>query len=387
MSFDVERDLGGGLRYTEAPAVDDAHGPNRYCALWSGSGETPVSSLRLFPFPIRFGAVAVDAEGYGGVQTQPEHRGKGYVRTVLEQSLSGARERVSAVFLYGIEKLYPKVGFVSCLPDSSLTLRVRYAEGAPASGHEITRLEKADLAEVTALYNAENCIRPWTIRRAEMQTERLTRTAVWHPGPEVLVARRGGRPRGYAALSGISFGHAPRSLSVSELVGADDAAALALIGAAARVAWDRRVDSFTVAEPPDSTAGIAARRLGCEVRQYLPSDGSGMGSILDRASLLSVLVPELARREACAESGERLESAEGLAPAGASARALEALQRRQTVPDDRDLLRLLLGFWSWQDAEAAGDAIPEQHRRTLRRWFPGPSPWLPTPHSHQIDHY
>jgi hypothetical protein len=388
MAFEVEEKLGGSLRYTEEICPDtEGRGSHRKCCIWEGSGVEPVSSARLFSFRIRFGAVAVDAEGYGGVQTLPEHRGKGHALRMLERSSSGAASRVSALFLYGIEKLYPKVGFVSCLPQATLSVRVSRAESGAAEGHEIARVAPQDLPAMAALYNAENRTRPWTVVRGTELGARLATGTVWRPGPEVLVARRNGEVRGFAVVAGAGYGHAPRATSVLEAIAADDAAARAVLGAVSRGSWERRIDTFSISEPADGTVGITARRLGCEVHVTHQPDGGGMGRIVDRPSLLAKLAPELARREACVDAGACLGSAEGRVLSGASGETFRALRAGALVPDDGALLRLLVGFWSWRDAEQNGVPLPEEHRRALARWFPGPSPQLPAPHSHTLDHY
>jgi hypothetical protein len=72
-----------------------------------------------------------------------------------------------------------------------------------------------------------------------------------------------------------------------------------------------------------------------------------MAAILNRASLLSALEPELRRR------------------AGQSA-GWDGLARGDQIQDDQALIRLLLGTWSALDAELNGVPIDEAHRD----WFP-----------------
>ncbi|MCX4617422.1 GNAT family N-acetyltransferase, partial [Streptomyces mirabilis] len=48
----------------------------RYCRLRTAGGK-PVAELEVLSFHLRFGAVAVAAEGIGGVETQPGFRRQG----------------------------------------------------------------------------------------------------------------------------------------------------------------------------------------------------------------------------------------------------------------------------------------------------------------------
>jgi hypothetical protein len=86
-------------------------------------------------------------------------------------------------------------------------------------------------------------------------------------------------------------------------------------------------------------------------------------------------------------------AADGLSLSGSSlarsqsARTFEALLTGELVSDDGWLLQLLLGFRSWHEAEHAGLEAPAECRRTLQRWFPGTSPYLPAGHAHRLDRY
>jgi GNAT superfamily N-acetyltransferase len=387
--FAVEERLAGGLRYTEQLSVELWRGSCRTCSLWAPGTVDPVSTLRIWNLRQRFGAVAVDAEGVGGVQTPPEHRGRGYGTRLVERAIAGSRERVAALFLFGIEKLYSKLGFATCLADTTLSMQVRNAEAAEGSpDDERSSIAPGDLPALVQLFNEEHRTRPWTAVRGEDLLARLTAPHPWRPSPEVLVIRREGSLRAYAIVSGTTYGRPLREMAVVEAAAVDAGAARSLLAAVARTCWEWRIGSFTIEEPADGTVGTEARRLGCEVRQAWAPDGEGMGLILDRATLLAKLESELARRERCAETMQPIEAADGLSfTGGASMLAFEALARGELVGDDRWLIQLLLGFRSWHEAEHAGLETPAEHRRTLQRWFPGAAPYLPAGHAHRLDRY
>ena len=98
-----------------------------------------------------------------------------------------------------------------------------------------------------------------------------------------------------------------------------------------------------------------------------------MGLILNRKSLVSRMEPELRRR-----SGGN----------AAPAHALQELADGSVVPDSAVLIRLLLGYWSWDDFELSSEVASEELRDTLRSWFPGGgAPQLPVPYAHHLDRY
>src|SRR5919199_1597116 len=126
---DVEADLQPGLTYTEDTGRTLLSLPVRDCALWHAGVDEPISGLNVAAFRQRIGAVAVPAEGIGGVETRPSFRRRGYVRTLLAQALAGIAARVPIVFVAdAIEDLYEKFGFVTCVAEAYLSVPIRNVE-------------------------------------------------------------------------------------------------------------------------------------------------------------------------------------------------------------------------------------------------------------------
>jgi GNAT superfamily N-acetyltransferase/ribosomal protein S18 acetylase RimI-like enzyme len=374
-SFDVDERLDSGLRYTEQMMCSDDGVPRRRCRLWLDGVEDDVSEARLLSFNIRFGQVDLPAEGYAGVQTRPEHRRKGYIRQVMTASLGRARQRVDVAFLFGIEGLYGKFGFASCLASGHIEVPVRGMDQMDSPpGMKLRPLKAADVPQIVELYNRRHARRPWTWRREPGSWNRLDKGDGWRAGAESVVLEVGKQLGGYMVYRGVNYGGA-RHVEVLELTGADAAACQALLIDAARRCWDQRLSSFQLHEPPDSLAGMVARRVGCEVKSTFKADGGGMGAILNRPSLIERVRPELERRAA----------AHGV---GSSDEAFELLGSGQLCADEGMLLRLLMGFWSWADAGAAGYSPPPEHEGVFRSWFcGGGTTILPQPFAHRLDHY
>jgi len=368
------------VRYTEVVGQEARSLPVRYCRLRTDDDE-PVAELELLSFRQRLGATAVAMEGIGGVETQPHLRRNGHISRLLRQALTGAAQRVHvAVIADGIEGLYEKFGFVTAAPQGQLAVAVRNVEHA--TGDDLATADpgvrsatSADLPAMIRLYNIAHAQRPWTHER-HPGWNRLTPRTTWRPGSETLVLAAAGSIVGYAVLEGRAFGTAYHWLTVDELVAHDADGARRLLIAVAQHCWRLRLGEFSVREPADSIVGRAARHLGCTYQQTFPPSGGTMAAILNRPGLLQEVEPELRRRAASERHDEQYDAA------GA------ALRGGDLIPDDKDLIRLLLGYWSAEDAIAHGVSVAEPYLDLCTAWFPGGgTPSLPTPYAHHLDHY
>ncbi|MEU3842198.1 GNAT family N-acetyltransferase [Streptomyces sp. NPDC028635] len=367
--------------YSEVAEQDVRSLRTRFCRLRTGGGE-PVAELEAVSFRLRFGAVAVAAEGIGGVETQPGFRRQGHMSRLLRRALDGMAQRVDVAFVSeAIEGLYEKFGFAGALAEGSLVVPVRAVESATGADLEadvpgVGDGSAADLPAMIRLYNTAHARRPWTLER-QAGWNRLLPATTWKPGSRTLVLRAGGTTAGYAVLEGRAFGDPLGTVTVEELVAEDATAARLLLVALARLCWQRRLAEFTVREPADSLVGRVARGMGCAYRQSFPPSGGMMAAVLNRAALVTRLEPELRRRAAIGRGPDPLHDT-----------AFAALLHGDLVPDDRALVRLLLGHWSAEDADAHGMPVPARHRDVCTAWFPGGgTPALPTPYAHRLDRY
>jgi hypothetical protein len=191
----------------------------------------------------------------------------------------------------------------------------------------------------------------------------------WSPGEECVVVERDGDTLGYTVYSTARFG-APRAPTVVEICAAGPETAFGLIGHVIQRAAASHHQSVTFHEPPDSTAGRALRRTGCEIVTKAAADSFGMGLIVNRRPFLEALRPELARR------------------AGADhAEAFAALADGRIYQDSSTLLPLVTGFHSWRDAADTGRALPAGYEDACRAWFAGAGDVVPVAYAHVCDRY
>ncbi|MGF7235601.1 MAG: GNAT family N-acetyltransferase [Frankia sp.] len=399
-------------RYSEETGSFARGLPVRHCWLTADDQPDPICGLEVLSFRARCGAVAIAAEGIGGVETLPHFRRQGHIGTLLNRVLPGMAERVDLAFVSdGIESLYEKFGFVTALGEGHLIVPVRSVERMAASGADVSgagtrAATPADLPAVTALYNAVHADRPGTHERPP-GWDRLIPHETWRPGSEALVLARDDTILGYAVVVGRAFGDSVASLTVDEMAAVDLPAARRLLIDLSDRAWRLRVGEFRVNEPSDGVVGIATRETGCSYRQKNPGTGGMMARILNRARLVEALEPELRRRHSWPapieaddgrlEGQRRRDHGSFALPeamlSGSLARstydaAFDALRDGRLLPDDRALVRLLLGHWSLREARAHGTTIPDRFRAVSETWFPGGGgPVLPTPYAHRLDRY
>jgi hypothetical protein len=379
--YEREEIVAPGLKYTEENRPTEPGLPVRDCSLWQAGVDRSISSLNLLAFRQRFGAVSIPAEGIGGVETLPAFRRQGHIRTLLLKVMASSATRVPIMFVSdAIEDLYEKFGCVTCLAEGYWSIRLRDLDRMVnrtlvASPGRVRSFSQADLLGMVALYNQVHAQRPWTHER-HAAWNHLNEPQIWQPASEVLILERDQQVVGYAILKEPQFGHVKESLVVDELAATDVAAAHALLAEVGARCLDMRLSEFWVREPLDSAVGRAAQRIGGTYHQTFPRTGGMMGAILDRQRLLLLLEPELQRR---------LPSADLLA---AHTTAFDALYRGDIIPDSRDLLRLLVGYWSTTDARAYHVDLPTQHESVLDAWFPGGGTQvLPLPYAHTLDRY
>ena len=386
---EVDERLDDRLRYIET--VDETgRFSTRRCELRLDGEEDAVSSLVLHSLRVRMGATTLHAEGVGGVQTRPEHQRRGFNDRLIRRALAGAKQRVAAVFLYGIEKYYPRYGFATCLAESSMSVWVRRTKALRLPERWAARAAAADdLPAVIGLFNELHARRPWTlVRDARVIPHLLGRTA-WRPRPDIVLYEHDGTVEAYAVIAHHPFGWNGRTFTVLEAGARDLTGAHVVLADLSNRCREADLEQLTIEEPTDSLVGLAARSLGCTVTVTTGPDGGGMGTMLDRLAVVNELAGELERR-ARERIADQLQSSTSVA--GAIDRVVAGLAAGDLVPDDGALLRLLVGYRSWDESvaldEVGSGCESGAQDATCRLFFPGgTTSVLPVPYAHRLDRY
>jgi predicted N-acetyltransferase YhbS len=245
-----------------------------------------VARVKVVEQITRIGRARFRMGGLGDIQTDPAHRGRGYASACINDTIDFMRgDGFDVSFLFGISDFYHRFGYVGCLPDYVLRLKVRDLEGlnipftveAP-SGRPKARL----LTEVARLYEAAAEGTPATVVRDRMRVSR---------GLVVFREKRAARRvRAYIVQR-------KGSLVEAGLAPGDDAAAGAIL------AWLRdrcieRLDAKLTLEdiPPAHPLARFARRFNHAFKRELTWNGNGMGRLIDTRSFLDKITPELEAR-------------------------------------------------------------------------------------------
>jgi predicted N-acetyltransferase YhbS len=364
-------------------------------------GETAVARLVVLRRTMHVAGTGVVMGGIGDVVTHPAHRRQGYGAQLLRAAVNRMREeRYHMSVLFGIADFYHRFGYTPILPEYALTVTTRHAErfvaaapSKPVSAVGVRAGRPEDAPALLDLYARTNTGRTGTLQRSMEKMDATPGADTehwWTHARRVLVAEVGGRPAGYAFLSGN-----PSHFRVSELVVPAEhvaTAGVALIRALAEEAVERRLESVRLPLPPDEPLALLLRQAGCKVEVTYPANGDGMGRIVDLPALADALTPVLVARAQALPADARPGSlemamvAEGDEPAQeaavalASARGGRAVRLRLPQPL---LCQLVMGYQGidairWQRP----DACAEEDVEVLRTLFPAG-----LPHMWSMDHF
>jgi len=347
-------------------------------------GGEAVSELVVVDYRMRLLEAEVRMAGIGGVHTHPRHRMKGYMRTLMEDTLDYMKgQGYDVSMLFGIPNFYEKFGYVSCLAEYRITVSTREAErgGTRLPGYSTAGLRRSDFAEVVALYNQSNRRRSCSAIRDERLFTRFSKGSTYNQKADAFAVRDGGgKLVAYAA-----YDDRDDALNVVEVESKNAACYPFLLYRFARMAISRRCGQVTFFLPPDHSFGEFLRLRGCEVVASYPASGGGMMRIINQDSLFAKLQGSFRNRLGCSQFGDeglKLEFATDLGTtkvvlgAAGDARAGRGRTYRLQMPQQR-LMQLLVGYagvdglLSEADVQAPAEAAP-----VLKALFAGPRAYL-----------
>jgi predicted acetyltransferase len=305
--------------------------------------------LTVIDYQMRIGSTSVRMAGIAGVETKYEHRKKGYMRVLFDDTLKYMTAGGYDVsLLFGIPDFYDKFGYAPCLADCKTALQTRDAERAAATAPacQIRPFESADLPDILALYERANASRTGSLVRTAEHFKGFQKGTWWdQPAEAVTLLDAQGRFAGYAA-----WDKRADAVNVIEAESLDATLHPALLAEFARQAIAKRCGQITLHMPYDHPFVEFSRRYGCESTLKVWRNAAGMGRIMNLAGLFEKLKPELEARLArkmsqpvalkiCGDLGETLVQLGG--GAGVPTIMLDVPQYR--------LLQLLMGYRSVQD--------------------------------------
>jgi len=305
-----------------------------------------VSSCRIVPLRLRIGAAVVRMDGIGRVETEREHRHRGFARSVMDGALRHMEADAAALtMLYGIAGFYPKFGYVTVGPESTISLPPADGDGGIPSGYSIRPFGPDNLPRVQRLYDEMTAGSVATALRRHDSYPWTTLMEPAHTGtsPDCqVVTDAGGQITAYVwrgELLQFVRAHSqvrPDELIVAEVVAADvrsARAALALCRQWAAEEGSRRpIGRVTFFAPHEGPVAAAAMRMHATLARRYEPDGGWMARVLSASRLLSALEPELSRCLAAADTCFR-GTVRVMTDAGEAALAIDADGVRSVLAD------------------------------------------------------
>lgn len=256
-----------------------------------------VSWLTIIDYQMRVGAAVARMAGIAGVETHRQHRMKGYMRVLFDDTVRYMMdERYDVSVLFGIPNFYPKFGYAVCMPWPKVKVQTRDAElaksAAESTACKVRPMEPDDISAIIDLYNRNNATRSLTLVRMPEYFKGFTKGLWWDARAEAIVVEdaRGGFA-GYAV-----WDKSDTVVNVIEVESVNASYYPVLLHEFAKQAINKRCGDISLFMPPDHPFGQFVLRYGCEWSIRYERHADGMMRILNQAALLEKLVPELQRR-------------------------------------------------------------------------------------------
>jgi len=318
-------------------------------------GDSRLAGLVLFDLTIRVGDCAVRCGCIGGVGTEPQYRGNGYARLVMEDALAYMRESGMLLgALFGIPNFYPKWGFASVLVEGTLEIETAHALQAPAP-LSVRAMRPEDIAAVIELYTRENAQRSGTIVRRLDEWKGFRYGVSWNDNVAAYVVEDAGQVVGYAA-----YNSEPWHTQVAEISGSREALQ-SLVHRFGESAHERCREKITFRLPPDHALVRLSAGLGCRLIVEYPHAGDGMARIIDQPGLLQTLTPLFAKRLAASPVSDWCGTLVFETQLGTDAVSLGGTQTHVVRLAQEQLIQLILGYRSVADLAFEGqvECAPE----------------------------
>ena len=333
--------------------------------------DTEVGHLWVIDYTMRIGTAEVRMAGIGGVHTETEHRMKGYMRGLFEDTVTYMTEEGYDVsMLFGIANFYNKFGYATCVAQHRFTIKTRDAEAAGASARaqllKARPIESKDMPAIVELYNANNALRTCAAVRSTEGFTMFEMGTYWGARVETSL---------WEDVNGTLLGYVVwdkdrSAVKVAEVGAADDALFPTILTALAQQAVAKRCEKITIFAPPDDPFAEYAQRFGTEWTIRNPRYSDGMLRIMNQRPFFEKLAPELARRLSGVQGATPIAlhtdlGALTLTPESGHITLQDGVAAEAQLALSQDkLMQLILGYRSVRDmlntpdVTVTGDAVP-----------------------------
>ena len=261
-------------------------------------GDELVSWMQTVDVAHRLHGAELTSLGVVGVHTADAHQKQGHMRFMLEAALrrSEARRLMMSTLYGGVPDLYHRWGFVTVMPEITITIATGVAKLA-ISSHSVRLADEGDWPAMARVYNrATSSVNGSRVRVPDRwpgprQGTYFGRLKTW----SLVVADSRGRVVGYCTCDDEFVAHsATQEMGVCEISVADAhadsyRAAASLVSAIADVAVKRRVAGITFHLHPEGTVGRYLANHETTVNVVRPVGQAQMVRISDPHAVLKAL--------------------------------------------------------------------------------------------------
>lgn len=261
-------------------------------------GDELVSWMQTVDVAHRLHGAELTSLGVVGVHTADAHQKQGHMRFMLEAALrrSEARRLMMSTLYGGVPDLYHRWGYVTVMPEITITIATGVAKLA-ISSHSVRLADEGDWPAMARVYNrATSSVNGSRVRVPDRwpgprQGTYFGRLKTW----SLVVADSRGRVVGYCTCDDESVAHsATQEMGVCEISVADAhadsyRAAASLVSAIADVAVKRRVAGITFHLHPEGTVGRYLANHETTVNVVRPVGQAQMVRISDPHAVLKAL--------------------------------------------------------------------------------------------------
>ncbi len=255
------------------------------------SGDEVASWITIIDYHMRIGSANVKMGAIADVNTRPQYRMKGHMRTLMEDTMQYMKDKgydVSVVM--AIPNFYYRFGYASFLPNSTLTIPAGIAEKAnkDRKNYRTRKFQKRDSESLLKIYNRHNSERTCSIIR-----EKEYFSGYPQQSQDIFVIENNnGRIIAYA----VSSKESREKVTVWELGARTEDAFPALLATFAKIAIKRRVGNIEVFLPPNHPFARFCHRYDCRFSIGYQKNGGGLMQIINQNRLFEKLQGELNSR-------------------------------------------------------------------------------------------
>lgn len=256
-----------------------------------------VSALAVIDYTTRLGGCEVHTGGIGNVRTPEEHRKKGYMRILMEDTLEYMKEEGYDIsLLLGIPDFYHKYGYAVSLPKKKYVLDYEFIHEVEVdrSAYTFRDIEIEDYENILAIYNRNNHDRSASVVRTREFFWGFARgSELFTKVKHFLIEDSEGEILAY-----VVYDDNDDDLHIVEIESVDNTLYYLIMDEIKRLdnEFNRDFHDIFFYMPYDHPFMQFLRRYGIDLHVEFPRNGMGMSRIMNQLSTLQKIVPDIERR-------------------------------------------------------------------------------------------